>query len=45
MAINLWEPRIDLSLRDVASSTEGITRSSIKYLRKKNEYLRDPLRS
>ena len=36
----------DLSLKDAASSTEGITRSSVSYLcKRKNEYSRDLLRS
>ena len=33
MAINLRELRSDLSWKDVASSTKGITRSSENYLR------------
>ena len=36
MAISLWELRINLSVKDAASSTEGITRSSVNYLLKRN---------
>ena len=36
MAIRLWELRIDLSFKDAACATEGITRSSVNYLHKKN---------
>ena len=35
MAISLWELRSDLSLNYAASSTEGITRSSVNYLHKR----------
>ena len=45
MAITLWELWSDLSWKDAASSTEGITRSSVDYLRKrKSKHSRDPLR-
>ena len=38
MNIRLWELRSDLSLKDAASSTEGITRSIVNYLcRRKNK--------
>ena len=38
--------RNDLSLKDAASNTKGITRSSVNFLRKrKSEYSRDLLRS
>ena len=35
-----------MNLKDVASSTEGTTQSSVNYLRqRKSEYSRDPLHS
>ena len=44
MAINFWELSSDSSLKDAASSTEGITGNSVNYLHKrKSEYLQDPL--
>ena len=44
MAIRLRELRSDLSLKDAASSTEVITRSSVNYLReRKSEYSLDLL--
>ena len=46
MAISLWQLRNDLNLKDAASNTQGITRSSVNYLReKKSEYSRDLLYS
>ena len=46
MALSLWEMRSNLSIKDAASSTEGITKSSVKYLRKrKSKNLQDLLRS
>ena len=46
MAISLWELQSDLGLKDVACSTEGVTWSSVNYLRKiKREYLCDLLHS
>ena len=46
MAIKLWELRSDLTLKDAASSTEGITWSSVSYLHKRKWwYSRDLLRS
>ena len=39
MAVRLRELRSDLSLKDAASNTEGITRSSVNYFSKgKSEY-------
>ena len=44
MAVSLRELQSDLSLQDTASSTKGITQSSLNYLRKrKSEYSRDLL--
>ena len=44
MAINLWELKSNLSLKDAASSTEGIPQSSVNYLCKiKSEHLHDLL--
>ena len=46
MAISLRLLRSDLILKNTAISTEGITRSSVNYLRKrKREYSRDVFRS
>ena len=46
MALSLLEMRSNLSIKDAASSTEGITKSSVKYLRKiKSKNLQDLLRS
>ena len=46
MSMSLPEVRNDLSLKDVATSTEGIIWSSANYLRKtKCEYSRDLLHS
>ena len=42
--MSLWELQNDLSLKDAASNTEGITHNSVNYLRKrKHEYSRDLL--
>ena len=44
MAISLWELQSDLSLKDAASTIEGIILSSINYLHKgKSENLCDEL--
>ena len=45
MAISLWELRSYMSLKDAASGTEGIIRSSVNHFRKKSEYLSYLLRS
>ena len=46
MTITLWELQTNLSLKDRASSTAGITWSSVDYLcKRKNEYLHDLLLS
>ena len=42
MGINLWELQMDVSLKDAANCTDGITWSSVNYLsKKKSEYLYD----
>ena len=46
MVVRLWELQSNLSLKDAASSTEGITRSSVNYLRKrKSQHSQDLLHS
>ena len=39
MATSLWEPRSDLSLKDAASSTGGITWGIVNYLRKRKKLI------
>ena len=39
MSISLWELQSYMSLKDAASSTEGVTRSGVNYLgKRKSKY-------